>query len=168
MKVFKNLSVEEPRENDTSEEGVMLPATCSLSVGAATPIPTLPLARIVKSETPVELATVNGLRVDVPCTKSEAAPVEVPMLIRLLRASARKSGLEDVPTWKEPKTEELPWEVKPPTPTVKAVPTFSIPCAVMSLRTERLPASSEWMMAEVDSRPPRSRMERVLTSLFAT
>jgi hypothetical protein len=48
----------------------MLPATCSLSVGADTPTPTFPLAKIVKSDVPVDDATLNGLRleVDVACT----------------------------------------------------------------------------------------------------
>ena len=41
-------------------DGVILPATCSLSVGADTPIPMLPPARTVKSDCPVEDATLNG------------------------------------------------------------------------------------------------------------
>ena len=43
-----------------------------------------------------------------------------------------------------------------------------LPFACISLRTERLPASSEWMIAAVDSRPPRSRMDILLEPLFAT
>ena len=42
-------------------DGVMLPATWRRSVGAATPIPMLPPARTVKSDCPVEDATLNGL-----------------------------------------------------------------------------------------------------------
>ena len=61
VKVFKKRSVEEPSENDASADGVVFPAIWSLSVGAATPIPMFPLARMVKSEDPVEDATLNGL-----------------------------------------------------------------------------------------------------------
>ena len=86
------------------------------------------------------------------------------MLIRLLAASAKKSGLDEVPTLKDPKIEELPWDENPPTPTVNAVPTSRIPLSDMSLRTAKLPASREWMMAEVDSRPPRSKMDMVFPS----
>ena len=66
VKVLRNRSVEEPRENAASAEGVVLPAMTSLSVGVEEPIPTLPEAKIVKSEAPVEEATVNGLTVVVP------------------------------------------------------------------------------------------------------
>ena len=48
VKVFRNLREEDPREKETSEEGVMLPPTCSLSVGVLTPTPTLPLASTLK------------------------------------------------------------------------------------------------------------------------
>ena len=40
------------------------------------------------------------------------------MLILLLVASAKKRGRDDVPTVKEPKIEELPWEAKPFDPIV--------------------------------------------------
>ena len=46
--------------------------------GDEDPIPTLPLAKIVKSVVPVEEAMVRGLTVVVPCTKSVAACVVVP------------------------------------------------------------------------------------------
>ena len=65
VKVFKNRSVEDPREKEASVDGVMLPATCSLSVGDETPIPMLPFARIEKSEAPDDDATLNGLRLEV-------------------------------------------------------------------------------------------------------
>ena len=42
-------------------DGVVFPAIWSLSVGADTPTPMFPLERIVKSDTPVEEATLNGL-----------------------------------------------------------------------------------------------------------
>ena len=46
-------------------DGVMLPATVRRSDGVDDPIPTLPLAKIVKSDVPVDDATLNGLRLDV-------------------------------------------------------------------------------------------------------
>ena len=72
-------------------EGVMLPATWSLSVGADTPTPMFPLARIVKSDTPVEEATLNGLRADdvEDCTlkakleEDALTPRTVPLSIRV-------------------------------------------------------------------------------------
>ena len=88
------------------------------AIGEEVPMPTFPLPKIAKSEAPVLEATANGLAVEVPCIKRVALPVEVPMLILLLVASARKSGLDDVPTVKEPKIEELPWEAKPFDPMV--------------------------------------------------
>jgi len=48
VKVFKKRSVEEPSENDTSADGVVFPAICSLSVGAATPMPTRPFDPTLK------------------------------------------------------------------------------------------------------------------------
>ena len=50
---------EEPREKVASVDGVMLPAICSLSVGVATPIPTLPVDRIVKREVVANPAVVE-------------------------------------------------------------------------------------------------------------
>ena len=61
VKRLRNLRVDEPRENVSVTEGVMLPAIWRRSVGVVTPIPTFPLAKIVKSEAPVEEATLNGL-----------------------------------------------------------------------------------------------------------
>ena len=71
-------------------------------------------------------------------------------------------------TAKEPKTDELPWDWNPLTPIVNPPLAVMFPLAVMSLRTAKLPASSEWMRAEVDSRPPRSRMDIVFALVFAT
>ena len=68
----------------------------------------------------------------------------------------------------EPYMEESPFTLSPPFPTEMAPPTFKLPIAEISLRTERLPASREWMMAEVVSRPPMSRMERESPLRFAT
>ena len=48
VKVLRNLNVEDPREYVPVTEGVMLPATVSLSVGVVEPIPMFPLAKIVK------------------------------------------------------------------------------------------------------------------------
>ena len=110
-------------------------------------------------------------RVVVPTTLKillENIAVLVPTLILFLVASTVKSGDDDVPTWKEPYTDELPCDWKPLTPIVSPPLAVMFPLAVMSLRTAKLPASSEWMRAEVDSRPPRSRMERVFPVLFAT
>jgi hypothetical protein len=84
------------------------------------------------------------------------------MLIVLRAALTAKRGLDDVPTVKDPNIEELPCEEKPPDPTVNDVLATIVPLEKMSLRTERLPASSECMIAEVDSRPPKSKMEREL------
>lgn len=90
---LRNLSVEEPRDPPKSEFGVMLPATCSLSVGVEVPMPMLPFARIVKSVEPDEDATVSRFLVDVPCIKSEEfVCVDVPILITLFPASANNSG----------------------------------------------------------------------------
>lgn len=72
-----------------------------------------------------------------------------------------------VETLSEPYTDELFWDwnplamVSPPFATI-------FPFAKMSLLTERLPVVSEWIIAEVDSIPPRSRMEMELALLFAT
>lgn len=63
VKVLRKRSVEEPREKVVSADGVMLPATWRRSVGAATPIPTLPLAKILKTDTPEEEATLKVGRV---------------------------------------------------------------------------------------------------------
>ena len=41
-KRLRKRSVEDPRDPAKSPDGVMLPATCSLSVGAATPTPIFP------------------------------------------------------------------------------------------------------------------------------
>ena len=41
-KRLRKRSVEDPRDPERSADGVMLPATCSLSVGAATPTPMFP------------------------------------------------------------------------------------------------------------------------------
>ena len=68
VKVLRNRRVEEPREKDTSVEGVVLPAIWSLSVGEVTPIPTLPFWMMEKREVPVEDATLNGLTPALPCT----------------------------------------------------------------------------------------------------
>jgi hypothetical protein len=85
-----------------------VPPTPSRYPGVVDPIPTFPLASIVKSVLPVEEATVNGLRVEVPCTKSDADAVEVPTLTLLLYESAKRSGYVEVPTEREPYTEESP------------------------------------------------------------
>jgi hypothetical protein len=217
--------------------------------GVEEPIPTLPFASIVKSDDPVELATINGFVVDVPCTKRVADSVVVPRrreplpvirarssidppdvrvkkeradasepLVALVRMDAIREVVavlpdafsdekripdpipeaavpdDDLPientssmelvelsdkeadragtperddvvdTLKDP----APCERKPPLPTVILVLATIEPFACMSLRTERLPASSEWMMAEVDSRPPRSRMDIEFPLKFAT
>ena len=50
---------EEPSEKVASVDGVMLPAICSLSVGTETPIPTLPVYRMVKSEVVANPAVVE-------------------------------------------------------------------------------------------------------------
>ena len=47
---------------------VEVPATTKRVPGVDDPIPTLPFWRIVKSEVPVEEATLNGLTPDEPCT----------------------------------------------------------------------------------------------------
>ena len=66
--MLRNRSVEEPREKETSVDGVVLPAIWSLSVGEETPIPTLPFWMIERSDVPVEDATLNGLTPAFPCT----------------------------------------------------------------------------------------------------
>ena len=91
VKRLRNLRVDEPRENVSVTEGVMLPAIWRRSVGVVTPIPTFPLAKIVKSEAPVEEATLNGLSpVEVAlCTLSvkledvALIPSTVPLSIRV-------------------------------------------------------------------------------------
>ena len=45
-------------------DGVVLPAIWSLSDGVDTPTPMLPFERMVKSDTPVDDATLNGLSGD--------------------------------------------------------------------------------------------------------
>jgi hypothetical protein len=79
-------------------------------------------------------------------------------LVELSDREAERAGTPEsddvVDTLKDP----APCERKPPLPTVILVLATIEPFACMSLRTERLPASSEWMIAEVDSRPPKSRI----------
>ena len=58
-KRLRKRSDEEPRDPPRSEFGVMLPAICSLSVGVVTPIPTLPVDRIVKREVVANPAVVE-------------------------------------------------------------------------------------------------------------
>lgn len=96
VKRLRNLSVEDPREYVVSVEGVILPAIWSLSVGVVTPpIPTLPLERIVKNDSPDEDATLNGLRTvdDELCTLNAnvddvaLTPATVPLSRRLEVAS---------------------------------------------------------------------------------
>ena len=94
VKVFRNRSVEEPREKVVSTEGVVFPAICRRSVGVATPIPMFPLERTVKSETPVEDATLNGLRgVPVEDCTLRAKDDEV----ALMPATVPLSSSEEVP-----------------------------------------------------------------------
>jgi hypothetical protein len=79
-----------------------VPVILSFDVGVDDPIPTLPVERIEKSVEPVDEATVKRFCVDVPCMKSDACPVDVPMLTLLVDAFTVKSGLDEVPTVKEP------------------------------------------------------------------
>ena len=60
-KRLRNRSDDEPRENVSVTEGVVLPAIWSLSVGEEAPIPMLPFARMEKRDVPLEDATENGL-----------------------------------------------------------------------------------------------------------
>ena len=91
VKRLRKRRVEDPREKVSVTEGVVLPAIWRRSVGVVTPIPTFPLAKIVKSDTPVEEATLNGLSpVDVAlCTLSVKVedvaliPSTVPLSIRV-------------------------------------------------------------------------------------
>ena len=69
-KTFRKRRDEDPREKLSVIDGVMLPAIWRRSVGALTPIPTLPLARTLKSDEPEEDATLNGLTPADPCTLS--------------------------------------------------------------------------------------------------
>ena len=61
VKVFRKRRVEEPSENDTSADGVVFPAICSLSVGAVTPMPIRPFDPILNHEDPDEEATAKML-----------------------------------------------------------------------------------------------------------
>ena len=98
VKVFKNLRVEDPREKVVSIDGVVLPAIVRRSVGVDDPIPTFPLARIVKSDVPVEDATLNGLVLADPCTLKvkllEVAPT--PAMVPVSRRSPIESDAGDV------------------------------------------------------------------------
>ena len=47
---LRKRSDEDPKEKVASDDGVVLPAICSLSVGDIVPIPTLPVYRMVNSE----------------------------------------------------------------------------------------------------------------------
>jgi hypothetical protein len=74
-------SSEDPVEEEKVKISAILPAVPvreSLDEGVDDPIPTFPLARIVKSDVPVEDATLNGLSPDTPKTESVATGVEVP------------------------------------------------------------------------------------------
>ena len=91
----------------------MFPATCSLSVGAATPTPMFPLDRIVKSDTPDEDATLNGLRGDdvddctvkakvddvalIPVTAPLSIKVEVPRVVEVNQRVAYPKAPPDTP-----------------------------------------------------------------------
>jgi hypothetical protein len=61
VKRFRNLRVEEPRDPDRSDDGVVLPEITRASVGVVVPIPIKPREVIVKSDAPVDEATLNGL-----------------------------------------------------------------------------------------------------------
>ena len=91
VNVLRKRSVEDPRENVLVTDGVVLPAIWRRSVGIATPTPTLPLPRILKSCAPDEEATANGLAVPaIPRTESVAIGVEDPIPSLSLVASKKK------------------------------------------------------------------------------
>ena len=97
VKVLRNLSDEEPSEKVTSADGVVLPAIWRRSVGAETPIPTLPFARTLKNVVPDDDATANGLSVVDPCTRN-AVVAEVaftPDTVPLSRNTPVVSPVED-------------------------------------------------------------------------
>ena len=66
VNVLRKRSVDDPRENEASTDGVVLPAMTRRSVGTATPTPMFPLPKIEKRDAPVGEATANGLAVEVP------------------------------------------------------------------------------------------------------
>ena len=91
--MLRNRSVEEPSEKVVSVDGVILPATWSLSDGEATPIPTFPLPSTVRSEVPVDEATLNGLTPAEPCTLNEKLDE-----VALIPATVPLSRSVDVPS----------------------------------------------------------------------
>jgi hypothetical protein len=109
---------EDPREKVSVTEGVVLPAIWSLSVGVVTPIPIFPLAKIVKSDTPVEEATLNGLspvevalctlsvKLDdvalIPSTVPLSINVEVPTVVEVSQRVAYPNAPPVTPTLVRP------------------------------------------------------------------
>ena len=79
-------------------------------------------------------------------------------LVELSDKEADNAGTPDSDDVVETLKDPAPCERKPPLPTVIEVLATIEPFAWISLRTERLPASREWMMAEVDSMPPTSKI----------
>ena len=67
---------------------VEVPATTKRVLGVDDPIPTLPFWRMVKSEVPVDDATLNGFKPDEPCTlkvmveEVALTPATVPLSIK--------------------------------------------------------------------------------------
>ncbi len=76
--MFKNLKVDDPKLYVVFSDGVILPATCNLSVGALVPIPILPFAKILNNEEPDEDATMKGSDALIPCTKRVPVAVKFP------------------------------------------------------------------------------------------
>jgi hypothetical protein len=92
-KRFRNLSVEDPSEPPRSEEGVMFPAICSLSVGEVTPIPMFPLDRILNTEAFDDEATLKMSFVPaIPLTLNEIVDD-----VALIPATVPLSSKVDVP-----------------------------------------------------------------------
>jgi hypothetical protein len=109
---------------------------------------------------PTMLARVLQKLVAVRAVEDAPARDVCPLTVRSVAVVVARVEVPD--TVKLPYTEELPCDENPLVPIVSPPLAVILPLAMISLRTERLPASSEWIIAEVDSMPPRSRIDIVL------
>jgi hypothetical protein len=130
VKVLRNLRVEEPSENDTSAEGVVLPAIWSLSVGAVTPRPILPAAVILNTDVVAPTADVeddtskrslsepNGCMIE-----KRAEGVVVPTPTFPLARIVKSEDPDDEATLKSPRLEvDVAWMLKTKLDEVALIP----------------------------------------------